>query len=578
MDTEMTIQTEQINDLPLLFGLLQKMGLQPIVDAVIEPHGSRQGLSIGWTVVIWLTHILREKNHCMNVVQKWVMQVPETLKQLTGEPVEELDFTDDRLADVLRHLSDDEDWETIERQVGRHAIRAYELPEPETVRADATSGSVTHDEKDHTLFKRGWGKNGKTEVQFKIMMSTIDPLGLPIAVDVVSGEKSDDPLYLPNYRRSKAILGKEGLLYVGDTKMSAKETRGAIHDGKDFFLAPLAFIGETPKLLSDAIERWLSGEVEATYIYWPQDMPSDGTDPDPKTAIAMGFEFVRPQTVVLGDKRVIWQERRLVIRSTAYAEAMLPKFWKRLDRAEAALLRLTPPAGKGKRQIRNKKALKKKIKAIEKKYQVAGLFDIQYEREVKSRKIRAYKDKPARTEETARYQITSVSRKEKEVEQAAAMVGWRMYATNAPTTRLSLTDAVLSYRNQYLAEQPFGRLKGRFLSITPLFVQRDDHALGLIRLLTLALRLMILSEYTARCALAEENGELTGIYDGNPKRGTARPTIERMLRAFKHITLTVIRVGGRIIRHVTALSDVQQRILSLFGLSAELYAAESAAS
>ena len=38
MDTEMTIQTEQIDDLPLLFGLLQKMGLQPIVDAVVTVH------------------------------------------------------------------------------------------------------------------------------------------------------------------------------------------------------------------------------------------------------------------------------------------------------------------------------------------------------------------------------------------------------------------------------------------------------------------------------------------------------------------------------------------------------------
>ncbi len=573
----MTIQTEQIDDLPLLFGLMQKMGLQAIVDEVIEPHGHRQGLSIGWTIIIWLIHILQERNHCMNVVQKWVTLVPETLDRLTGESIEELDFTDDRLADVLRHLSDDEDWETIERKVGRHVMRAYELPEPAIVRLDATSGSVSHDEKTHTLFKRGWSKNGKTEVQFKTMMSTIDPLGLPIAVDVVSGEKSDTPLYLPNYRRSKAILGKTGLLYVGDSKMGAVETRGTIDDGNDYYLAPLAYIGETPKLLNDAIERWRSGKEEATYIYWPEEIPSDGTEPDPQTAIAMGFEFIRPQTVVLGDKRVIWQERCLVIRSRAYAEAMLPKFWKRLDRAEAALLRLTPPPGKGKRQIRNKKALRGKIKAIEKKYQVVGLFDIQFEREVQRRDIQAYKDKPARTEETVRYQITNVSHNEEAVEQAAARVGWRMYATNAPSTRMNLTDAVLTYRNQYLVEQPFGRLKGRFLSITPLFVQRDDHALGLIRLLTLALRLMILSEYTARCALAEENGELTGIYDGNPKRGTARPTIERMLRAFKHITLTVIHVGEITIRHVTALSEVQQRILSLFGLSAELYAADLAA-
>ena len=132
-------------------------------------------------------------------------------------------FTDDRLADTLRELSDDEAWESIERQVGRHVMRVYELPEPECIRLDATSGAVAHDEKEHTLFKRGWGKNGKTEVQFKIMLSTADPMGLPIAVDVISGDKADDPLYLPCYWRSQAILDKKGLLYVGDTKMSRSE-------------------------------------------------------------------------------------------------------------------------------------------------------------------------------------------------------------------------------------------------------------------------------------------------------------------------------------------------------------------
>ncbi|MCP4420641.1 MAG: IS1634 family transposase, partial [Chloroflexi bacterium] len=569
--------TEQIDDTPLLYGLLQKMGLQPIVDKVMQAHGNRQGLSNGWTINIWHIHIVREKNHCMDVVQNWSVKMQETLKQLTGQSIVELDFTDDRLADTLRHLSDDERWERIERQVGRHVMRVYELPEPDCVRLDATSGAVTHDEKEHTLFKRGWGKNGKTEVQFKVMMSTIDPLGVPIAVDVVSGDKADDPLYLPCYRRSRVILGAKGLLYVGDTKMSALETRGAIHDGDDFYLTPLAYIGETPALLQKAVQQWSNGKREAEYIHWAEDIPPDGAEPDPEKAIAIGFETSRPQITDVNGEKIVWQERCLFIRSKNYTEAMLPKFQQRLDKAEAALRRLTPIPGKGKKQIRDKKTLKKKIKAVEKKYKVGGLFNIQRERQVKTRHIRAYRGKPARTEETVRYQI-SVTRNEEAIEQAAALVGWRIYATNATQARLSLTDAVLTYRNQYLVEQPFGRLKGRFLSITPLFVQRDDHAVGLIRLLTLAVRLLVLSEYAARRALAEEKGELTGVYAGNPKRGTKRPTTERMLRAFKHITLTLVNINGQTIRHITPLTDVQQRILSLFGLSTRLYASDPTAS
>ncbi|NKQ35491.1 MAG: IS1634 family transposase [Chloroflexi bacterium] len=570
METEPTIYTEQIDDTPLLYGLLEKMGLQPIVDNVLQPHGHRQGLSLGWIINIWLIHILREKNHCMDVVQEWSVKMQETLKQLTGQSIAELDFTDDRLADTLRDLSDDEAWENIERQVGRHVMRVYELPEPECVRLDATSGAVAHNEKEHTLFKRGWGKNGKTEVQFKIMLSTIDPMGLPIAVDVISGDKADDPLYLPSYRRSRVILGKKGLLYVGDVKMSALETRGEIHDSDDFYLTPLAYIGDTPALLQKEIKRWRTGQNTAEYIYWPEDIPADEGEPDPKDAIAIGFETSRYQTAMINGEKVVWKERCLFIRSKNYAEAMLPKFEKRLDKAEAELRCLTPVSGRGKKQIRDKKTLNKKIKAVEKKYKVDGLFNIKRERQVKTRQIRACNGKPARTEKTVRYQI-SVTRNKEAIEQAAALVGWRVYVTNTSYARLNLTDAVLTYRNQYLVEQPFGRLKGRFLSITPLFVQKDSHAIGLIRLLTLAVRLMVLSEYTARRALAEENGELTGVYAGNPKRGTKYPTTERMLRAFKHITLTVVHVNGQIIRHVTPLTDVQQRILSLFGLNASLY-------
>ncbi|MCI0398207.1 MAG: hypothetical protein L0322_25205 [Chloroflexi bacterium] len=52
------IQTEQIDDIPLLLAMLHKMKLQTIVDSIINPHGNRQGLSIGWTMVVWLSHIL----------------------------------------------------------------------------------------------------------------------------------------------------------------------------------------------------------------------------------------------------------------------------------------------------------------------------------------------------------------------------------------------------------------------------------------------------------------------------------------------------------------------------------------
>jgi hypothetical protein len=80
------------------------------------------------------------------------------------------------------------------------------------------------------------------------------------------------------------------------------------------------------------------------------------------------------------------------------------------------------------------------------------------------------------------------------VEEAVRRLGWRVYATNAPAEQLTLTQAVLAYRNEYIIERSFGRLKGKPLSLTPMYLQRDDHATGLTRLVTIGLWVLRLLE------------------------------------------------------------------------------------
>ena len=65
--------------------------------------------------------------------------------------------------------------------------------------------------------------------------------------------------------------------------------------------------------------------------------------------------------------------------------------------------------------------------------------------------------------------------------------------------------------------------------------------------------------------------QLAGLYAGNAKRETARPTAERLLEAFQDITLTVIEGPQQTYRHLTALSPLQQRILEILGFSSEVY-------
>ena len=64
---------------------------------------------------------------------------------------------------------------------------------------------------------------------------------------------------------------------------------------------------------------------------------------------------------------------------------------------------------------------------------------------------------------------------------------------------------------------------------------------------------------------------LSGLYAGNAKRETARPTAERLLGAFQEVTLTVVKRGPQVYRQVTALSPLQERILDLLGFSSRVY-------
>jgi transposase len=566
---------ERVDDLPVLFGLLQQMGIQAIVDGIIEPHGNWQGLSPGWVVTIWLMHILSEQNHCMEPVQAWAEKRLMTLHRLSGQEVKALDFSDDRLALCLKELSKPAVWQAIEAQLGAILIRVYRL-RPEIVRLDATVGTVGHNPAEHTLFKVGKAKNGSYQTQFKMMLASLDPLGLPIAVDIEPGNVADDPLYVPIYHRLKRIIKEKGLLVVGDSKMSALDTRGEVVVGGDFYLTPLAWLKDEPDLLDDLLSAWQAEGQEATNIFLPQDRPTDGSEPDPKVAIAYGFEVSRLRQVVVDGQSLDWDERLLVIRSHSYTRTMQQGLHRRLDKAEAALKKLTPAKSRGKQQIKDEASLLSAIEQLEKKYRVAGLFHYSYEQQVKEYPIRAYKDKPARIERQVRYHLT-VRRNQAAIAEAEVKAGWRIYATNAPAQRLSLTEAVLAYRDQYLEENIFRRLQGKFLSITPVYVQRDDHAQGLLHLLTLGSRLLALGDYQAKQALAQQgpDAELTGVYRGNPNRGTARPTTERMLQAFEHLNLLLIPSDmssqGQAACFVTPLSPLQERILMLLGLPTSLY-------
>ena len=136
-------------------------------------------------------------------------------------------------------LGDDTRWAAFESALNQHTVRVYDLA-TERVHVDSTSASAYATVTDGGLFQFGHSKDYRPDLpQVKVMLAVLDPLGMPLATDVVSGERADDPLSIPCIERVRASLGRHGLLYVGDCKMAARETRALIAAPGDFYLCPL---------------------------------------------------------------------------------------------------------------------------------------------------------------------------------------------------------------------------------------------------------------------------------------------------------------------------------------------------
>jgi transposase len=568
MATELTLITERIDDFVLLIHVMLRLSLPEILDRHIPRHWFQEGLSWGWVATIWLAHIVSQGDHRKLTVRDWVRQAHDTLERVIGQSIRDTDFTDDRLTIVLRELSKPAYWHAIEHELGQRTIRVYDL-EQKCARVDATTVSGYHEGGEDSLFQFGKSKDHPGLLQVKVMQGALDPLGMPVATDVVSGEQADDGLYIPIIDRMLTILTQAGLLFVGDCKLSALATRAYIHGRGHHYLAPLALIGDTATEMRAWVQDTLDGKQTLTAIPMVDDQGQ-------ALPLVQGYETTRHCTAQVDGNALEWTERVWVVYSESYAKAQKRGLEQRLTTATTKLKALTPPRGRGKRQIQDEAQLTQAAQAILQAQRVEGLLSYTFERQEEHRiqfvgRGRGAANRPQRVVEHVRYQITSVVRHEADIMALKDTFGWRAYATDMPAERLTLEEAILTYRDEWLIERGFHRLKGAPLSLNPLFVKRDDQVVGLIHLLTIAIRLLTLIEFVVRRALKREQAELVGLHKENPKKATATPTTERLLQAFSNITLTIVQFPDQSVRHVTPLTSLQVRILELLGLSPDIY-------
>jgi transposase len=254
--SELVIITERVDDVALLIGQMVTMGLPEVLDRPIPRHWTQRGISWGWTAVMWLASILTEGDHRNVSVATDLQGMHHTLSHLTAQVIEPLDLSDDRLSHLLAHVSKPTSWHQIERDLHARSIEVYALSQ-DVIRCDATTVSGAHEVTAGGLGQFGQSKDDPTRPQITVMMGSLDPLGMPLSTEVLSGERADDGLDIPLIERMRTGLNKTGLLFVGDGKMSALDTRAYLARHQDWYVSPFPLTGAT----AEAMDAWITTGV-----------------------------------------------------------------------------------------------------------------------------------------------------------------------------------------------------------------------------------------------------------------------------------------------------------------------------
>jgi transposase len=276
------------------------------------------------------------------------------------------------------------------------------------------------------------------------MQAVLDPVGMPLATDVVSGNRADDPLYVPCSERVQASVGRGGFLSVGDCKMASRETRAWRANQGAYSLCPLPHVHLAEGELAAALEALDRGEVALSPVCRePQDGESE--------RIAEGYERQAVMAFEAHGTSQTWMERRFVVRSLRHAKAAEVSLRARVAQAQAQVEALNQ-RGRGRTRFAERDELRQAATAIVQRHHVEDFLWRRYEQQCTSRPVRAYRHREAGSK-VERHATVAVRVDEAALERAVGRWGWRVYVTNQPSAQLSLEQAVLAYRSAYLVER-----------------------------------------------------------------------------------------------------------------------------
>lgn len=260
------------------------------------------------------------------------------------------------------------------------------------------------------------------------------------------------------------VIGHKKFVFIADCKAGSIATRAKMAANGGIYCVPVPMSGQHPYYL----KQWVfDPPAETVEIRLPR---QDELEP----AVGKGFEvelgkfWLNPET----KKWVRWHERYLVVYSQSLATSAIRGQQQRINTAQTALNKLVTKPGA------SVEHLTQKVENILQRYRVKDFFSTMITEEIIQETRHVGRGRPSKNSLTE--SVTSISVQlhiqqiESAIKEAETLAGWRLYVTNALTTQLTLPQAVMYYRDEWLLERGFHRFKRGSLPALPIYFHAPE--------------------------------------------------------------------------------------------------------
>ena len=556
------LRSFEVGALPLVNHILQRMGLEKLLEEHLPPDDPRTELPTSQAILVLVRNVLLSREPIYGVGE-WAARFAPDLFDLWENEVPLL--SDDRLGRCLVAA-----FLGVVPQLAialtKNVRDAFKLGLNE-LHNDSTTvtfyGAYTAAAEEGQRGGRGtpaitWGHNKDHRPDLKQLLYTLtvsDDGGVPVYFTTASGNVADDRTHVATWDLLYQLVGHADFLYVADCKLASVEnmTHIAARGGRFVTVLP-----RTRKEDKQFRERLCvgAGAVRWNALYEVKDKDGELVD----------------RWTVCGDESLSSDGFRLLwYHSTRKAGLDMATRQRRIAQTVQALTELRGRLTGPRTRFRKRQVVEQAVERLLAEHDAANWVSAKIEDQEAVEYRQATAGRPnSKTQYVKktrdRYDLTWTLNQEA-LSQAEREDGVFPLLTN--DRALSADEVLRAYKRQPLIEKRFSQFKTDF-AVAPVYLQDVGRISGLLAVYFFALVVQTLLERELRGAMKAAGIKSLPLYpEGRP---CARPTTHRLIELFEPIERHELHVDdGEPRVMVTELTPVQRQVVELLGLSPDEY-------